>query len=76
MRLKKAQNLRTCLEHNEAEKRRRTFVLDTAQVHGNSLILGHYKFIGETTPLVSVSMYKFILNHVLVTVIILSRGPR
>ena len=39
MRLKNAQNSRTCEEPNEAEERGRTFVLDTAQSHGIILFL-------------------------------------
>ena len=34
MRLENVQNLKTCLEHTEAEERRRTLILDTTQDRG------------------------------------------
>ena len=61
IRPKNTQNLRTCYEHTEAEKRRRTFILTTAQDNGNNLFCGYMFTRAITSPLI-LCMYKFVLN--------------
>ena len=58
MRLINAQNLRPGKEPTETEERQRTFILDTAQDHGNSFFFSanvHQCYI------FSVVAYKFVL---------------
>ena len=59
---KKTQNLRTFQEHAEAEERRRTLTLDTAQHHGNGL-----SFISTTSP---VNEKKFFFRSFLFVIIL------
>ena len=60
MRVNNSNNLKVFQEHTEADERRRTFIFDTAQDHGN-ICFPRLMFISTTSPLV-LCMYKFVLN--------------